>query len=60
METIYPILGYVLAIAVLLILATIGFVALASAAITSAATTMAGILIVIALPVGVAAITSQA
>ena len=60
METIYPILGYVLAIAVLLILATIGFVALASAAITSAATTMAGILIVIALPVGVVAITSQA
>jgi len=60
METIYPILGYVLAIAMLLILATIGFVALASAAITSAATTMAGILIVIALPVGVAAITSQA
>ena len=60
METVYPILGYVLAIAMLLILAPIGFMALASAAITSAATTMASILILIALLVGVAAVTSQA
>ena len=60
MESVYPILGYVLAIAMLLILATIGFMALASAAITSAATTMASILILIALLVGVGAVTQQA
>ena len=45
MDTVYPILGYVLAIAVLLILATVGFMALASASVVSAATTMASILI---------------
>jgi len=53
MESVYPILGYVLAIAMLLILATIGFMALASASIVSAATTMASILILITLLVGV-------
>jgi len=60
MEQVYPILGYVLAIAMLLILATIGFMSLASASIVSAATTMASILILIALLVGVAAVTAQA
>jgi len=43
----------------LLILATIGFMALASAALVSAATTMASVLILIALMVGIGAVVGQ-
>lgn len=59
MDTVYPILGYILAIAMMLILAGIGFMAWASASIVSAATTMASILILIALLVGIGAVTAQ-
>ena len=55
MDTTRPILGYVIAIAVVLIIATMGFMAVASAELTSAATTMADVLIIVALLVGVTA-----
>ena len=60
MDTTRPILGYVIAIAVVLIIATMGFMAVASAELTSAATTMADILIIIALLVGVTAASKAA
>ncbi len=55
LETTKPILGYVLAIALILLLATLGFMSTVSIALTSSATTMAQILIIVALLVGVAA-----
>jgi len=45
MDTTRPILGYVIAIAVVLILAGMGFMAVASTSLTSSATTMADVLI---------------
>jgi len=60
MDTVKPILGYVIAIAIILILATLGFMAAASASLTSAATTMADILIVVGLLVGIAVASRQA
>ena len=54
-ETVRPILGYVIAIAVILLLASLGFMSTVSAAVTSSATTMAEVLVLIALLVGVAA-----
>lgn len=55
LDTVRPILGYVLAIAIVLIICTLGFMATVSASLTSAATTMASILVLIALLVGIAA-----
>lgn len=55
LDTVRPILGYVLAIAIILILAGLGFMATVSAAIVSSATTMASVLVVVALLIGVAA-----
>ncbi|MEM2104811.1 MAG: hypothetical protein QW717_08015 [Candidatus Bathyarchaeia archaeon] len=55
LDTVRPVLGYVLAIAILVIIAGLGFMAAVSANITSAATTMASILVLVALLVGVAA-----
>lgn len=49
LDTVRPILGYVIAIAIILILATLGFMAVVSSAIVSSATTMAEILVLIAL-----------
>ena len=60
LDTARPIIGYVLAIAVVLILAAMGFMANTSAALTSAATTMADILIIVALLVGIAAAAKAA
>ena len=60
MDTVRPILGYVIAIAMILILATMGFMANVSAALTSSATTMADILIIVGLLVGVAVASRQA
>jgi len=60
LDTVRPILGYVIAIAIILILATLGFMAVVSAAVTSSATTMAEILVLIALLVGVAAASKAA
>jgi len=54
LDTVKPILGYVIAIAVVLLLATLGFMASVSANVTSAATTMAQILVIVALLVGIA------
>lgn len=55
LDTVRPILGYVIAIAILVILAGISFMATVSAELTSSATTMASILIIVALLVGVGA-----
>jgi len=60
MDTTRPILGYVIAIAVVLILASMGFMASTSAALTSSATTMADVLIIVALLVGIAAASRAA
>jgi len=57
MRPVFPILGYVLAIAVILVLAGIGFMATVSANLTSAAQNMAQILILVALMVGIASVT---
>lgn len=54
LDTVRPILGYVIAIAIILILATLGFMAAVSAAVVSSATTMAEILVLIGLLVGIA------
>jgi len=54
LDTVRPILGYVIAIAVILIIASFGFMASTSANIVSAANTMASILVLIALLVGIA------
>jgi len=60
MDTTRPILGYVIAIAVVLIIATMGFMANVSAALTSSGTTMADVLIIVALLVGIAAAAKAA
>ena len=60
MDTVRPILGYVIAIAVILLLAGLGFMARVSAAVTSSASTMAEILVLVALLVGVAAASRAA
>lgn len=59
MQNVYPILGYVLAIALLLIMVSIGFMAAASASLQSAATTMASLLVLIALFAGIASVVAQ-
>jgi len=45
LDTVRPILGYIIAIAVILLLATLGFMAVVSAAVVSSATAMAEILV---------------
>ena len=56
MKTVWPILGYVIAIAMLLIIASLSFMATVSASLVSAGTTMAQILVIVALLVGVGAV----
>jgi len=60
LDTVRPILGYVIAIAVILLLAGLGFMARVSAAVTSSASTMAEILVLVALLVGIAAASRAA
>jgi len=60
LDTVRPILGYVIAIAVILLLAGLGFMARVSAAVTSSASTMAEILVLGGLLVGVAAASRAA
>jgi len=60
LDTVRPILGYVIAIAIILILASMGFMSAASGALTSAATTMADVLIIVGLLVGIAVAAAQA
>ena len=55
MDTTRPILGYVVAIAVILILSGMSFMAVTSTALVSSATTMSSILVVVALMVGIGA-----
>jgi len=58
MTSVWPILGYVLAIAMLLIVAGLSFMSTVSAALTSAGTTMASILVLVALLVGIASVVA--
>lgn len=60
MDTTRPVLGYVVAIAVILILSGMGFMAVTSAALTSSATTMSQVLIIVALLVGIGAASRAA
>jgi len=60
LDTVRPILGYVIAIAITLILATLGFMAVVSAAVVSSATTMSEILVLIGLLVGIASASRAA
>lgn len=60
LDTVRPILGYVIAVAIIIILASMGFMAVVSAELTSSATTMAQVLIIVALLVGVAAASKAA
>lgn len=60
LDTVRPILGYVIAIAIIIILSGISFMAAVSAELESSASTMASILIVIALLIGVAAASRAA
>ena len=58
MTSIYPILGYCLAIAVLLIIAGLSFMATVSASLVSAGTTMASIIVLVALLVGITSVVA--
>jgi len=60
LDAVRPIIGYVLGIAVIIIIAGMGFMAVVSSELTSSATTMASILILVALLVGVAAASKAA
>jgi len=53
LESTMPILGYVIAIAVVLLIATLTFMSAVSTAIIQSATTMAQILVLVALLVGI-------
>jgi len=60
LDTVQPILGYVIAIAIVLIISGMAFMAVVSAAIVTSATTMAEILVLIALLVGIASASKAA
>jgi hypothetical protein len=58
--TVMPILGYVIAIAVVLLIATLTFMSAVSTAIIQSATTMAQVLVLVALLVGIGAAATAA
>jgi len=60
LDTVMPILGYVIAIAVVLLIATLTFMSAVSTAIVQSATTMAQVLVLVALLVGIAAAATAA
>jgi hypothetical protein len=60
LDTVQPILGYVIAIAVVLLIATLTFMSAVSTAIIQSATTMAQVLVLVALLVGIAAAAQAA
>ena len=60
LDTTMPILGYVIAIAVVLLIATLTFMSAVSTAIIQSATTMAQVLVLVALLVGIAAAATAA
>ena len=53
LDSTMPILGFVIAIAVILLIATLTFMSAVSTAIISSATTMAQVLVLVALLVGI-------
>ena len=55
LDTVQPILGYVIAIAVVLLIATLTFMSAVSTEVINSAQTMAQILVLVALLVGIAA-----
>jgi hypothetical protein len=55
LDTVQPILGYVIAIAVVLLIATLTFMSAVSTNIIQSAQTMAQVLVLVALLVGIAA-----
>ena len=55
LDTVRPILGYVIAIAIIIIIAGMGFMSVVSSSLTSSATVMASVLVIVALLIGVAA-----
>ena len=60
LDTVEPILGYIIAIAVVLLIATLTFMSAVSTAIIQSATTMAQVLVLVALLVGIAAAAKAA
>ena len=60
LDTVMPILGYVIAIAVVLLIASLTFMSAVSTAIVQSATTMAQVLVLVALLVGIAAAATAA
>ena len=60
LDTVEPILGYIIAIAVILLIATLTFMSAVSTAIIQSATTMAQVLVLVALLVGIAAAAKAA
>jgi hypothetical protein len=60
LDTVRPLLGYVICIAIIVILAGISFLATVSAELTSSATVMATLMTVIALLIGVTAASRAA
>jgi hypothetical protein len=60
LDTVEPILGYVIAIAVVLLIATLTFMSAVSTAVIQSATTMAQVLVLVALLVGIAAAAKAA
>ena len=60
LDAVRPILGYVIGIAVIIIIAGMTFMSVVSAELTSSATTMASVLVLVALLVGIAAASKAA
>jgi hypothetical protein len=60
LDTVQPILGYVIAIAVVLLIATLTFMSAVSTDIINSAQTMAQVLVLVALLVGIAAAAKAA
>lgn len=60
LDTVQPILGYIIAIAVILLIATMTFMSAVSTDVINSARTMAQVLVLIALLVGIAAAAKAA
>jgi hypothetical protein len=60
LDTVEPILGYIIAIAVVLLIATLTFMSAVSTAVIQSASTMAQVLVLVALLVGIAAAAKAA
>jgi len=59
LDTVQPLLGYLIAIAITLVLAGMAFMAVVSAAIVTSATTMAEVFVLVAVLTGVVLATKQ-